>query len=220
MANDSMKYLAVVGVIVVFVIGAAAGMFINTPQASSSEPYHLTLVVNDNNNFNSTVGSQPAFFVLQNGVLTSSANISVPGNKKIELTVMNYDDGGDTVGLQKGFNLSTVLTGTGNNTMLTVTDGESVASQDKNGQEIAAESFYTSGVNASNVSHTFTVLDSNYNVILNIPVEPSSTVTTTVEFTATGTFHWQCYVPCGSGTSGWGGAMSTPGWMEGNVIVS
>ena len=104
--------------------------------------------------------------------------------------------------------------------MLAITDDVSVASQDNNGLDINAEQQYVTSVNASNISHTFTVIDSNSHRILNIPVGPSTTINTIIEFTATGTFHWQCYVPCGSGSTGWDGAMSTPGWMEGNVIVT
>ena len=130
---------------------------------------------------------------------------------------MNYDDGADSI---SDTTLANVITGTGNNTMLAITDDVSVASQDKNGQEINAEQQYVTSVNASNISHTFTVIDSNSHRILNIPVGPSTTINTIIEFTTAGTFHWQCYVPCGSGSTGWDGAMSTPGWMEGNVIVA
>ncbi len=220
MANENMKYLAVVAMIAIFVVGIGAGMFLNSANGTStSEPYHLTLVITDNNTFNSSVGSQPAYFVLQNGVMMSSANIHVPLNKKIELTIMNYDDGADN-GTPSA--LSQVVTGTGNNTMLSITDDTMNASYDANHVELNDEASFISNVPTQDMSHTFTVKDNSaqHNVILNIPIEASTTVTAIVMFSQAGTFHWQCYVPCGSGASGWAGAMSTDGWMSGNVIVA
>ncbi len=36
----------------------------------------------------------------------------------------------------------------------------------------------------------------------------------------TGTFHWQCEAPCGTGASGWGATMSETGWMAGTFVVT
>lgn len=219
MANDNMKYLAVVGVVVVFIVGLGAGALIFSNNSSSSEPYHLTLVITSNNTFNSTVGSQPAFFVLQNGVLSSSAKINVPVNKKIELTIMNYDSGADTVNQTS---IGQVITGTTNNTMFVVQDDVMNASQGKNGIQLNDNAQYISSVPLNDLSHTFTVVDGSTHII-NIPIEPSSTTTTIIQFSKTGTFNWQCLIPCGSdlpGAPGWGGAMNTPGWMAGSVVVS
>ena len=218
LANDNMKYIAVVVVIAVFVVGLGAGMFLNSGTGTTtSEPYHLNLVITDNNEFNSSVGSQPAYFVLQNGALVSSAQIHVPVNKKVEVTISNYDDGADPV---NDTSLGQVK-GTVNNTMLVVTDEVGLATQDANGQEIHADAQYVSSVGLDNISHTFTVEDPNngYAVVMNIPIEPSSTVTFMAIFSTKGTFHWQCFIPCGSGPSGWDASMSTPGWMTGDLIV-
>ena len=139
MANDNMKYIGVVVMIAVFVVGLGAGMFLNSGTgASSSEPIHLTLVITDDNSFNTSVGSQPAFFVLQNGELISSAQIHVPVNKKVEVTITNYDDGADPV------NDSSIgqVKGTVNNTILVMSDEGSFATQDANGQEIHADAQY------------------------------------------------------------------------------
>lgn len=219
MANQNMTYLAVIGMVVLFVVGFLGGAVIHpgtTTTNNSSEPFHLTLVITDNNIFNSTVGSQPAFFVLENGVLMSSASIHVPHNKTIELTIMNYDDGADNMTAYNN-----VLTGNGNNTMLVVKDDVSLAHQGP-GEEINMTPQIVSSVPLNDISHTFTIEDAKYNPIVNIPIEPSSTISTTITLPASGSsgFHWQCFVPCGSGTSGWEGAMSTPGWMEGTVFSS
>lgn len=71
-----------------------------------------------------------------------------------------------------------------------------------------------------NVAHTFTVAGLGFN--MPIPVAATGGhVVVTASFVAnkTGTFTWNCYAPCGSGTNGMAGAMSTMGWMTGKVTV-
>ena len=53
-----------------------------------------------NNQYNSSVGDQPAFYILSGGKLLSTANITLPSNKKIDLTIINYDDGVGPVATQ------------------------------------------------------------------------------------------------------------------------
>ena len=72
-----------------------------------------------------------------------------------------------------------------------------------------------------NIAHTFTVPALNFN--MPIPVAPTNghvTVVATFVAAKTGTFTWQCYAPCGSGTNSMGGAMATMGWMEGTIKVT
>ena len=217
MANDNMKYLAVIGVVVVFVVGLGAGMLLNS-NGSSSGLYHLTLVVTDNNQYSLTSNeTQPAYYILaDNGSLLSTANINVPINTKIALTIINYDDGADTLDNATFLNVA----GTQSNQMLVVSD-DNVNSTSPDNKSIdinSNENMTLSKVPADSISHTFSVFNSG-KLLLNIPVEPSSTSYAVVTFTTAGTFHWQCEVPCGSGASGWGAAMATGGWLEGNVIV-
>ncbi len=71
------------------------------------------------------------------------------------------------------------------------------------------------------VAHTFTVVGLGLN--LPIPAAPTGgSVTVVARFVATrtGSFVWQCYAPCGSGSNSMGGAMSTMRWMEGRVEVA
>ena len=78
-----------------------------------------------------------------------------------------------------------------------------------------------SSVSNTNVSHTFTVVGLNFNMpIPAAPTGKSVTVVATFVPTKTGTFTWQCYAPCGAGTNGMGGAMSTMKWMEGTIKVT
>lgn len=77
-----------------------------------------------------------------------------------------------------------------------------------------------SSVPNSDVAHTFTVVGLGLN--MPVPAAPTGgSVTVVAHFVATraGEFVWQCYAPCGSGSSSMGGAMSTMGWMEGTVRV-
>jgi len=53
----------------------------------------LTLVITTGNFFNSTVGDQPAYYVLGPNGTESSAHIVLPAHRQIELIIINYDDG-------------------------------------------------------------------------------------------------------------------------------
>jgi hypothetical protein len=71
------------------------------------------------------------------------------------------------------------------------------------------------------VAHTFTVPGLGLNIV--VPAVPAhhKFVTVVAEFKAAkaGVFDWQCEAPCGTTSSGWGGPMLTPGWMQGAVTV-
>jgi hypothetical protein len=66
------------------------------------------------------------------------------------------------------------------------------------------------------VSHTFTVPGMH----LNVPVLASGVTTFVIHTGKPGHYTWQCYNPCGSGKSGWGGAMSMKGYMSGTITVA
>ena len=66
------------------------------------------------------------------------------------------------------------------------------------------------------VSHTFTVPGMH----LNVPVLASGVTTFVLPTGRPGHYTWQCYNPCGSGKSGWGGAMSMKGYMSGTITVA
>jgi heme/copper-type cytochrome/quinol oxidase subunit 2 len=66
------------------------------------------------------------------------------------------------------------------------------------------------------VSHTFTVNGMH----LNVPILASGVTTFVIHTGKAGHYTWQCYNPCGSGKSGWGGAMSMKGYMSGTITVA
>ena len=182
-----------------------------TNQTVASSPYVLTLVITTNNIFNSTVGDQPAYYVLGPSGLESSANISVPAHRLIKLVIVNYDDGAANLTSPQYSNVS----GTQNGVISVVNNDNVNSSQGTSGININGGETVSS-VSPDNIAHTFTVPQLN----LNIPVPPSSVVTAYFTTNSTGTFTWFCFTQCGSGATGTEGAMSTPGWMTGSVVVS
>lgn len=180
-------------------------------QPNSTAPYALTLVITTNNIYNSTVGDQPAYYVLGPNGLESSANISLPAHRLIKLTIVCYDDGPANLTSSQ---YSTV-SGTQGNVVTVVNNDNVNSSQGASGIQVNGGQTVSS-VDPNNVAHTFTIPQLG----LNIPVEPSSTVTAYFTLNQTGTFSWFCETQCGSGPDGTQGAMSTPGWMTGSVTVS
>lgn len=54
---------------------------------------------------------------------------------------------------------------------------------------------------------------------INGPIAANARTTFVLHTGAPGTYTWRCLDPCGTGPSGWGGPMSTPGYMEGTLTV-
>lgn len=50
------------------------------------------------------------------------------------------------------------------------------------------------------------------------PLDVSHTFTVLVK--KAGSYRWQCFDPCGSGPSGFGGVMAEPGYMCGTLMVT
>ena len=69
---------------------------------------------------------------------------------------------------------------------------------------------------ATQVSHTFTVMGMH----LNVPILPTGVTTFIVHTGAPGHYRWQCFNPCGGGSSGWMGPMADMGYMKGMVTVA
>ena len=77
----------------------------------------------------------------------------------------------------------------------------------------------------ANAAHTFAIPDLGVFVPLegvnaNAPSNSTNVITFSFRTGAPGVFHWQCFVPCGSGTIyGNGGPMQTLGYMGGFLVV-
>lgn len=222
--QEKVFYALVVAVVLIGGIGVGVAYYhapAAQPQATSSAttPYQLTLVVTTNNFFNSTV-DQPAFYVLVNGTLHSSATINLPANRLINLTIIDYDDGGAApLGNPGSPNNSYYnVTGTIGDVMHVVNNTNVNSSASASNINVNGGATLTN-VTQGNVAHTFTILNGTA-TLLNIPLPPSSVVTAQFELTGSGSYTWQCEAPCGSGADGWGQAMVTAGWMTGTVVVS
>ena len=51
-------------------------------------------------------------------------------------------------------------------------------------------------------------------------IQQSSETTFVVRTGAPGHYHWQCFNPCGGGSTGWKGPMADMGYMQGTVTVA
>ncbi len=72
------------------------------------------------------------------------------------------------------------------------------------------------------VAHTFTIPQLHINVPLpgdTTTGKPYGVVTFTFRTGAAGSYYFQCFDPCGTGTNGWEGPMMTRGYMRGTLTV-
>lgn len=172
----------------------------------STEPYRVTIIESMDVLYNKTIGAQPRFYSIGNdGKLKPLASLTLPVRKRIILTIISYDD--DNAPLEKRY---TKVTGTVDNT-ITIIDG-AVASGSDTTRKWSEK---VSSVPADKIIHTFTIPELN----INIPIVAGTTEIANLYLEATGTYTWSCETACGSGSSGWGGAMASSGWMKGTVNV-
>lgn len=173
---------------------------------SSSSPYILNLV--ETMNVNGSSPPQPKFFVLGNNGLESSANLTLPAHRLIQLTIMSYDTPTPNSTDQQG-----VVSGTVGNRVYFVNG--TTASMGNMAWGMNASSFP-----GSSLAHTFTLMSRTSPVpVVNIPFVGGSTVIAYF-YLDKGPYTWICLTPCGTAPKGKGGAMVDPGWMEGQLTVS
>lgn len=126
---------------------------------------------------------------------------ALPANTIVTVTIRNFDVGDDAV--PAGSPILQVQGTTNNNA---VADGKAYTALD-----------------ATHVSHTFTIAQLRLNVPLpGDPVGDANHVTVTFSFRTpakAGIYTVQCYVPCGTGSSGFDGPMATLGYMRSTVTV-
>ena len=184
---------------------AAAPPVPNTTTISQqSVPFRLTLMEIMDTGWNSTT-AQPQFSIFGPKGLEPAANISLPAHTLIQLTIISYDT--PTAGStdQEG-----KVTGTVGDTIYLIngTTAMGMNASQSWGQNVTS-------VPGNMLAHTFTIQQLG----INIPVVGGDTEIAYLYLNQTGTFQWICLTPCGFGPTGTGGAMSMPGWMEGQVTV-
>jgi len=175
-----------------FVFHAALGIQTTTPVAHAAPRTRHARV-----NLNIII-NQPG--MQQNWPAYAPNKLVVPANSLVTVTIRNYDLG-DTP-LLKGSPFNTVQGVVGG---VAYADGHTYAA-------LAPEK----------VAHTFTVPQLH----INVPV-PGDTTTgkpyVEVSFTfrtgAAGSYYFQCFDPCGTGSNGFEGPMVTKGYMVGTLIV-
>ena len=182
------------GVTVALVGGIAAGVARLTrsiPPAGVTPHGQVTETMKIVTGSLSGFGDQPQY---------TNPNWNVHVGERITVKIVSFDDG--TAPLM------------GSQMLYDKVDGSTTGQETVAGHAI-------SSVSDTNVAHTFTVVGLSFNMpIPAAPTGKSVTVIATFVPTKTGTFTWQCYAPCGAGTNGMGGAMSTMKWMEGTIKVT
>jgi hypothetical protein len=126
---------------------------------------------------------------------------ALPANTVVTVTIRNFDLGDDSLPANSPYLQVQGVTGAA--TM----DGKAFTSLD-----------------ASHIAHTFTIPQLHLNVpISGDPAGDANVVTVTFSFktpATPGVYTFQCYVPYGTGDSGWGGPMATMGFMRGAITVA
>ncbi len=178
--------------------------------SAASAPYVVTLVITTNNTFNSTIGDQPAYYQLGPKGLQSSAQINLPAHELIKLVIINYDNGAANLTDSQ----YAAVTGVVGNSIAVVNNSLVNSTMGASGIQIRGVE-NVSSLSASVISHTFTIPSLG----INIPVAALSTEVAYFTLATAGTYSWFCMTECGSGAKGLGGAMVTPGWMSGSVVV-
>ena len=154
-------------------------------------PEHLYLSIATPDMLESTTG--PAYV---------PSNFTLPAGSDVTITIVNFDD---VTPLPAQFAAARGTTGP-----LTVQTFDAT-----NPNRVGATRSVQRLDASTGVSHTFTIAALG----LNVPIAPHSRTTFTFHTGAAGVYTWQCMDPCGSGPSGWDGAMATKGFMVGQVAA-
>jgi heme/copper-type cytochrome/quinol oxidase subunit 2 len=214
----SLKGLAVIILILSAGVIGALGIYFGTQVHSATPistqtaasispqtgPFRLTLVEIMDTAWNSSL-AQPQFAVLGPNGTQSSAQIFLPAHTLIQLTIVSYDT--PTAG---STDMEGKVTGTVGGTVYLVngTTAMGMNVSQRYGQNVTS-------VPGAMLAHTFSIPALG----INIPVVGGDLEIAYLRIDQTGTFQWLCLTPCGFGPTGVQGAMSTPGWMEGQVTV-
>jgi len=219
MISEKTLYTLILVIIVIGGISIGAAYYKSVSEISTSTHangtqggiYYITLLETMNNSMNNTM--QPRFFIVSNGHLIPAANISLPSHTLIVLTVISYDT--PTPGTPAMYSN---VTGTVGN-VITLINGTSATGMMGNAstsmQMMGNWEANVSSIPAGEIAHTITVTQ----IGLNIPVEGGFTEIAKFYVNSTSSYTWQCMAPCGTGFTGWGGSMATPGWMTGTFYV-
>jgi hypothetical protein len=150
--------------------------------------------------------AQPRFLVFGSNGLESSANISLPAKTLIELTIVSYDTPTPGSTAQEA-----QVTGTVGNNMYVI--NSTLASMSDPSMQWGMN---VSSVPVGSLAQTLSIPS----LSINVPVPGGDMVIAYLYFNQKGIFEWLCLTPCGLGPSGGNGAMTQPGWMQGQITVT
>lgn len=134
------------------------------------------------------------------------SNLTLPAHSTVRIRITNFDD----ATAQKPARYARVWGTVGNTIQV-----QAMASVKQPNVLSAARTVDVLPA-ATEVSHTFTSPGLHFNV----PVFPAGVTTFVLKTGAPGHYTWQCMNPCGDGKTGWGGPMSTKGYMSGTITVA
>jgi heme/copper-type cytochrome/quinol oxidase subunit 2 len=176
----------------------------NPAAPQQTGPFKLTLMEVMDTAWNSSM-AQPQFSVAGPNGLQPAVNIRLPAHTLIQLTIISYD-----TPTPNSTDFEGKVSGTVGGTVYLI-NGTSAMGTDVSqpwGQNVTS-------VPGAMLAHTFSIPQLG----INIPVVGGDTTIAYLYFNQAGTFQWVCLTPCGFGPTGMNGAMSTPGWMEGQVTA-
>jgi len=148
----------------------------------------------------------PAMTGSQVGPAVLPSHATVPAFSEVTVTILNFDDATPLTGSYTRYATATSIHGSVSSQPIQRTNPNAVG---------PAPAQTNTAVDPNLVSHTFTIPSLN----LNVPILATSRTTFSFYTGAAGTFEWHCQDPCGTGPSGWSGAMSTLGYMGGELTV-
>jgi hypothetical protein len=140
----------------------------------------------------------------QNGPAYLPSNLTLPANTDVTITIINFDGATALPAGSEKFLNATGIVGS--------LDIEPIDTTNPNGDATGPALSGTS-IAPDTISHTFTLPALN----INVPITAQSRTTFTIHTGAAGTYTWRCMDPCGTGDTGWGGAMAQNGWMQGTL---
>jgi hypothetical protein len=135
------------------------------------------------------------------------ATIAIPANHPVTITVTDLDGSTPLTSSLRSYSKVTGVVGD---------DIEIVPIRVDHPRTATGAAREVDAVNASVVSHTFTIPSLG----INVPLLGSSRTSFTIEIAKPGIYTWECFDPCGSGAGGFGAPMGLTGYMLGTVTAS
>lgn len=147
-----------------------------------------------------TIAAQKPGSSIDGPAYTPNTNLTFPAHSLVTITIVNNDPGDTSLPAGSPFNTVQGVVGG-----VAFVDGKAYKS-----------------LALDKVAHTFSVPILGISVPIpgDIPAgHKDISVSFTIKTGAAGLYYWQCMDPCGSGSTGWGGPMTTSGYMKGALTV-